>query len=195
MALPEGRKLDRPEIHVDDLGDQRVVERVSRSGWRWWWVFPVVLALAFWWAGWGWWGTGGWWWGNGYSVPGARSTANLQRQIMSGPGVQILNAPSKDSFIGKQFAANDIPIERKPGDRALWIGEGKEPMLAVVTGATKGVIGGLAPGEIVSVLGTVQKAPPQAQAQRDWNLSDQGAMRLEQEGAYIQVSRLTVPRQ
>jgi hypothetical protein len=41
----------------------------------------------------------------------------------------------------------------------------------------------------------VKKAPSEAQAKRAWDLSDQDASRLEHEGAYIEVSQLTVPQQ
>ena len=41
----------------------------------------------------------------------------------------------------------------------------------------------------------MRKAPSEAQVKREWSLPDQDAKQLEQEGAYVQVSQLTVPQQ
>ena len=50
-------------------------------------------------------------------------------------------------------------------------------------------------GKLVDTTGTVRKAPSEAQVKREWSLPDQDAKQLEQEGAYVQVSQLTVPQQ
>lgn len=213
MALPERRDAARPQLHVDDLGDQRSVERVTSSGWRWWFVIPLFIAVAVWWAGWGWAGTGGWWWGRSAksariaASAGASTTETLTNagaaqaaphadtggpQPMSGPGVKILDAANKKAFVGQQFAANDIPVRQELSTRVLWIGE-KYPILAVVTG--KGTANGILPGRLVDALGTVKKAPPEAHAKHEWDLSDQDASRLEKQGAYLQVSQLSLPPQ
>lgn len=216
MAVPDRRDPNETRAPLSDLGDQREVENVSRGGWRWWWVFPVIVALAIWWAGWGWGGTGGWWWGNPNRTAAtiqpknnARTTETLanagahqplahavgtQKQPMSGPGVQILKAPDKQAYVGKKFAASDVPVQQKVNDRTLWIGEGN-PMLAVVTGQERGAANQLTSGAIVDAQGTVEKAPPESQAKSEWNLSDQDAARLEHEGVYIQISELYLPQQ
>lgn len=111
---------------------------------------------------------------------------------MSRPGVAILTAQEKHAFIGKPFAASDVPVDGKASGHALWIGEGK-PMLAVV--AAKGVAKRVATGQIVDAIGTVKRAPSEKQAKREWDLSSKDAARLEHEGAYIEVSQLTVPPQ
>jgi hypothetical protein len=216
MAEPERRDINQPPTHVDDLGDQRVVERETRGGWRWWWVVPVIIALAVWWAGWGWGGTGGWWWGRVQSentrIPAkagattAETLANAGAQqpstsasadkggpetSMTGPGVPILAAADKQAFIGKSFSADRVPVNEKVSDHAMWIG-GAHPMLAVVAG--NGNEKAVDTGKIVVAAGTVKKAPPARQARREWSLSNQDATRLEQEGAYIQISELNVPQ-
>ncbi|MGH9342533.1 MAG: hypothetical protein ACRD19_02045 [Terriglobia bacterium] len=48
-------------------------------------------------------------------------------------------------------------------------------------------------GKTVDAVGTMKAAPSAAQAKHEWALSDQDASRLQSEGAYIQVSQLTVP--
>lgn len=213
MALPERSSADEPRLHLSDLGDQRKVERVSRSGWRWWWIWPVIIALAVWWAGWGWGGTGGWWWGRQahspviQAPPGAKTTETLANagatqpaantlgggpQPMSGDGLQIITAQDKQPFIGQKLAANDLPVHHVVSDRVLWIGE-KYPMLAVVTG--KGPAQGLARGKLVDAIGTVEKAPPEARAKREWKLNDEDAARLGKQGVYLDVSQMSLPPQ
>jgi hypothetical protein len=222
MALPQKRDPYEAGNRLNDIGDQRAVERVSRGGWRWWWIWPVVIAVILWWAGWGWGGTGGWWWGRAGThntrIPapaGSTTTETLANagakqpidrqpitnnyahgpaQSMVGPGVAILTAQDKQSYIGKSFAANDIPIEQKVNDHAMWIGE-KTPMLAVVSGGAAGAASKIVHGMVVDAQGTVEKAPSESQARREWGLNNAEASRLEQEGAYIQVSHLTVPPQ
>lgn len=206
-----------PPTHVDDLGDERRVERVSRGGWRWWWIWPVIIALILWWAGWGWWGTGGWWFGNtahNTRIPapaGSRTTETLanagakqpltnagaaaggaKQQMMTGPDVQVLTATNKKAFIGQPFDADNVPVQQKLNNRAMWIG-GDAPILAVVSGS--GVPGTVNQGELVDAKGTVRKAPSKTEAEHAWALSKQDASRLEHEGAYIEVSQLTAPQQ
>lgn len=221
MALPEKRNRTELPNALNDLGDQRSVERVTRGGWRWWWIWPAVLAVALWWAGWGWGGTGGWWWGrmstHNTRIPahGAATTETIANagaqqtidrepltnslgrgpaQTMTGPGVTILKAHNKQAFVGKQFAANDIPVQQKLNDHAMWIGE-KQPMLAVVNRASHGVAARVVHGAVVDAKGTVEKAPPAAQAEREWGLNHAQATRLERDGAYLDVSELTMPPQ
>lgn len=219
MAEPQGRDPQQLRTHVDDLGDEQLVERVSRGGWRWLWIWPVILALALWWAGFGWGGTGGWWWGRVAShnkripaPPGSVTTETLAnagahqvidrnpltgsygRQKMIGPGVPILTAQDKKAFVGKRFAANDIPVQQKINGRAMWIGE-KQPILAIVTGHGKDSAKNVVHGKVVDAIGKVEKAPPEQQARREWNLSNKEVSRLENQGAYIEVSQLTVPSQ
>ncbi len=222
MTELQGPDPRQTRTHLDDIGDERQVERVSRGGWRWWWIWPVVLAVVFWWAGWGWGGTGGWWWGrvaaHNTRIPapaGSATTETLANagakqpidrqpltnsygrgpaQPMTGPGVQVLQAQNKQAFVGKQFAASDVPVQKKVNGRAMWIGE-KQPMLAVVSGPSKNAANNVVHGKIVDARGKVEKAPPEAQAKREWNLSNKDAAQLEKEGAYIEVSQLTVPPQ
>lgn len=235
MAASENRNPNPDRTHVNDLGEQEAVERATRGGWRWWWIWPVIIALCLWWAGWGWGGTGGWWFGRTQAQqntpitapPGARTTetianagakqpvtsagadaggARVQNQMV-GPGVQILRADNKRSYIGKEFVASDIPVQQKASNRAVWLGANNS-MLAVLPDSQRknsendgsasnqgNNAADATAGNVVDAKGTVKKAPSAAQAKREWALSDQDASKLEQEGAYIQVSQLTVPQQ
>jgi hypothetical protein len=216
MADRRERVPKNARTELDDLGDQRQVESSSRGGWRWWWVWPVIIALVLWWAGWGWGSTGGWWWGRSHSQntaisapPGARTTetpanAGAQQPLTSngaapqnssatGAGVQVLAAENKAQFIGQPFQVSDVPVQQKVNDRVMWIGSSTvKPMLAVLSSNSgdKNVNA----GSVVNATGSVEKAPPAAQAERQWSISAQDAQRMENEGAYIQVSQLTVPQ-
>lgn len=217
MTIPE-RSNPNPPTHVEDLGDERRIEKVTRGGWRWLWVWPLAIALVFWWAGWGWGGSGGWLWGAHSrnsaipAPPGSRTTetlANVGAQqpatsagaaaggagqalnsSMSGPGVPMLTAGDKRAYIGKHFEAKGVPVLRKVDNRVIWIG-GKQPTLAVISGNE--TANQIVPGSTVDAQGTVKKAPPQSEAVRYWALSQQGVDRLENEGAYVQISQMTVP--
>lgn len=186
---------------------------MSRGGWRWWWIWPVIIALAVWWAGWGWGGTGGWWWGRSAhsevipAPPGAKTTNTLANagaqptagktlgggpQPMSGDGLQIITAEDKQPLVGHKLAANDLPVYQMVTDRVLWIGE-KYPILAVVAG--NGPTTGISRGKLVDAIGTVKKAPPASRARRDWKLDAGDTSRLEKQGVYLDVSQLSLPPQ
>jgi hypothetical protein len=226
MALPENRNPNVPPTHVNDLGDERIVERQSRGGWRWRWIWPVIVGLAVWWAGWGWGSTGGWWFGRTQASqntaipapPGSRTTETLAnagaqqpltnagadargarpQEQMVGPGVQILDAANKKNYVGRQFEASYVPVQEEPSNRTAWIGA-NHTMLAVLppNASENGNAnnGSITPGELVDAKGTVKKAPSASQARREWALSGQDASRLEKEGAYVQLSKLTIPKQ
>lgn len=213
MALPEKRIPDQPNSYLKDIGDQRTVERVSRSGWRWWWVWPVIIALAIWWAGWGWGGTGGWWWGRQAhspvveASPGAQTAHTLANagaqqpavntlgggpQPMSGDGLDIITSQDKQPFIGHKLAANDLPVHHVVSDKVLWVGE-RYPILAVVTG--QGPAQALVRGQLADAIGTVEKAPSEARAKHEWKLDAADASRLEKEGVYLNVGQISIPPQ
>lgn len=218
MALPERRNPDAPRIHVDDIGDEQEVERSSRGGWRWWWIWAVVAGLVIWWATWGWDGSGGYMRSHNNSQPVAQvpgttvtthanlgtnsttqgtstaSQTNSTNAQEAGQGVQILTAQDKKTYIGKHFEATNVPVQEKVNDHAMWIGAANQPMLAVVSKTGNDAAGIDAnSGSMVNATGTVEKAPSEAQAKREWSLSNEDAQRLEKEGAYIQVSQLTAP--
>ncbi len=59
------------------------------------------------------------------------------------------------------------------------------------TGSATTTAANLADGDTLKLSGTVEKAPPANEAKQQWGLSDNGAQRLEQQGAYIQVAQVS----
>jgi hypothetical protein len=129
-------------------------------------------------------------------APGTPSAVVHNGPPASGPGLQVLDALNKQQFIGKHFQADNVAVERKVNDRALWIADSsKEPMLVVINGGPNSSPSSaqIQPGSPVDATGTVKTAPPSFEAKQKWDLSDDDVARLEKEGVYIQVSQLTVP--
>lgn len=185
MAVPEKRDPRVPQSTINDLGDQRTVERSSRGAWRWWWMWPLVIGLVVWWTAFGWGTSGGWLWGRWHT-----RTA----QQMTGQGVQILASKDRRQFIGGHFDVKNAWVQGVNGP-TLWIGPaGTNPMLAVVNSSTQASGSNVNRGKRVNLRGTVRKAPPEAVAEHDWSLPGQDANRLEQQGAYIELSQLTAPQ-
>ncbi|HEX8710691.1 MAG TPA: hypothetical protein VF730_02375 [Terracidiphilus sp.] len=220
MASPQQRpdpdESRREYREYEDLQRARMERRsAAGAGFAWWWVFwVVIIGLAIWWAGWGWGGTGGWWWSgrartapmygttsaapgtnNGTAMNGTAGNANTGyggQAAISGPGVSALTATNKQPYIGKPFQVSNVPVQDKVSDQVLWIGGNNSPsMLVVLAGngnsAANAHIGS---GDIVNVTGTVQKAPPQAQAKQQWSLNDDDTAKLEHQGAYIQATQV-----
>jgi hypothetical protein len=198
----------------DPLRDNRRLERddVGRgAGWLWIWIWVIIIIiLVVWFGGWGWGGYGGWWWGNRGAIvqplngngngSGATGTNGVNgangaaaNVLPNGPGVAVLNATDKQTFIGKPFQVNNVPVQNKVNDQVLWVGgNNSTPILVVLTGAGNSAANAnISQGNNVDITGTVQKAPPKNQAQHNWQLSGDDANRLEQEGAYIQATQVT----
>lgn len=124
-----------PERNPQDGGARRIpepkiggLEQVSHgASWTWVWVVVcVVVIVAFWFAGWGFGGYGGWWWGK-------KTVAIVKPDIqLSGSGVAIIDSPDPSVYAGQPFQLNNVPIQRKVNDKAMWIGNlSSGPMLIV----------------------------------------------------------------
>jgi len=195
MASPQ-----RPDLNKrpSDSGPRSIpappARRVLRRARFVWWVifWAVVLILALWWAIWGWAGTGGWWWAGRVQSTTTYTPQNTNRPALSGPGVAALQAADKRSFIGKYFQASNVPIQAVAGQNAIWVGpDNAQPMLVILSGSGANASQvGFAKGGLVDVTGTVENAPPLAQARQQWSLSGADAARLEQQGAYIQARQI-----
>jgi hypothetical protein len=161
-------------------------QRRRRTVWYWWWGFWIVIFAAA--IGWGVWGAVN---GNGWWFVGRQSPGRVHAPPMNGPGVAVLESANKQSFVGQKFQANFVPVQKKISDRVFWVGaKNATPTLLVVKkSGTAGKNGTtIQKGNLIDITGTMQKAPPQAQAQQQWHLSSSGAARLEQEGGYIDAS-------
>ena len=171
--------------------------RRRRSGYLW---IILLLILGVWYVGFGWGNSGGWFWGDRtVSAPVANDGE------LSGSGVVILEVANKQDYIGQSFQVQNISVDHWSGNRAVWIGARHRylPMLLVFSSAatfapqssdaaSPGNAGAAESGgsagkvQRLDVTGTLVKAPPRAQAQQEWNLSDDDVNQLEEEGVYIQ---------
>ena len=205
---PDPNEPQRPykELERDRFARQQMNRRTYRAGaYAWWWVFWIIaIAIAIWWAGWGWGGSGGWWWGGrGRTVPYGSTykgmggvNGNTALGAISGPGLSALTATDKQPYIGKAFAVNNVPVQSQVNDHVFWIGANNfTPMLVVLAGNGNTTANAhIGQGTLVDVTGITQKAPPQAQAQEQWELSGDDAAQLERQGVYIQATKLFAVR-
>lgn len=215
MASPQQRPdPDQNRRDYEDLQRARMERRAATgAGFAWWWFFwVIIIALAIWWAGWGWGGSGGWWWGGrtrnapaygtnatpgtNNTAPGNANGANSapggSQAAITGPGLSVLNATDKNQYIGKPFQINNVPVQNQINNHAMWIGANNgAQMLVVLTGnGNMAANAHISQGSLINVTGTVEKAPPQAQAKSQWKLSDDDASQLERQGAYVQATQV-----
>lgn len=166
--------------------------RSRKTVWYWWRGFWIVIFAAA--IGWGVWGAVG---GNGWWFLGRPNPSNVKGAPINGPGLAALQASDKQPFIGQKFQANFVPVQKKISDTVFWIGaKNATPTLLVIK--NNGIAqknGVIHVGNVIDIIGNVRKAPPRAQAQKQWALSDYGAARLERQGGYIQATiAFYVPR-
>lgn len=199
MASPNDPLRDNRRVERDDIG------RGGGAGWIWIWIWIIIIIiLVVWFGGWGWGGYGGWWWGNrnvrvvqplngNGNNAGAINNGAGAEPLPTGNGVAVLNATDKTPFVGKPFSVSNVPVQNKVNDHVLWVGSNNStPMLVVLTGpGNNAANANISNGNRVDITGTVEKAPPKDQAQHNWQLGDDDANRLEQEGAYIQATQVT----
>jgi len=174
------------------------------------------MLCAVWFASRGWGGYGDWCWGsratsyktgsgNGAGStgtggaaagPGAAAGTVANMNMVTGSGAAVLSATDRRMYIGKPFQVNDAALTTKVNDHVMWIGQNhsngtRASMLVVLQGAGSDAASAhLVQGELVNVTGTVDQAPPRAQAKHNWKLSGNGQKRLEQEGAYVAASQV-----
>lgn len=182
-ADPDGPRRDLENARKSGAGRNMPRRRGALLYW-WWGFWIVVFAFAI---GWGIWGAAS---GNGWWFTGRH---NVNAPPMNGSGVAALEAPSKQAFLGQKFQANFVPVQKKISDSVYWVGaKNSTPTLLVIKnnasthGPLKKNSTTIQTGNLIDITGTMEKAPPQAQAQNEWALSSNGAARLEREGGYIQ---------
>jgi hypothetical protein len=121
---------------------------------------------------------------------GSAAAANI-----TGSGVAVLDAQNKSSFVGQSFTINNVPVQKVDNNHAVWIGTNNTrragPLLAVVSGNAANTLKNLTVGDRVNVTGTVEKAPPTRQAQREFSISSEDANNLQSDGVYIRANQVT----
>lgn len=191
MASPQRPDPRQSQPHfepeLNTKGPQRPA--AQRLAFAWWWILLtacVVFGLA--WAIWGWSGTGGWWSaGRVKSQPTANISQRAQPMTIQGTGVEILTAPNRRPFAGRKFQVSTVPVISKSNNQAVWIGtHTAPPMLLILNSADANI----APGTLLDVSGTVENAPPAAQASKEWKLSGSDTSQLENQGVYIQATKV-----
>lgn len=177
-----------PNDHDSEINrQQQELQRLNRRrgsyafAW-WWWLWVMIIIGIVWFGGWGWGGYGGWW--------RTRPQVVIVQPEVSGSGITILNANNKQAFVGQAFDLRNIPVQRKISNQVFWVGVNNSTPMLVVLKVNNSGNGNIQPGSHVSLSGTVQKAPSQTAAKQEWKLSDNGAKRLETEGAYVQATEV-----
>lgn len=189
-ADPGGPQRDRETRKASGAGPES--PRGRRTVWYWRWGFWIVIFAAA--IAWGVWGAavGNGWWFLGHTNP-----SNVKGPPINGPGLAALQTSNKQSFLGQKFQANFVPVQKKISDTVFWVGPKNSPptLLVIKSNGTATKNGVINAGTLIDITGTVQKSPPQAQAQKEWSLSSKGAAQLEREGGYIEATvAFYVPR-
>lgn len=194
----------QPQLHKGPPAPPKPrASRRRRYGYSW---ILLCLILGFWYAGFGWGDSGGWIWGHRDASVAVPSNGEL-----SGSGLVILEVANKQDYVGQSFQIQDVSVDHWSGDRAVWIGSRHSylPMLLILpsasplataaggtpnSGASSSAgSAGSAPSSTakvqrLDVTGRIVKAPPTAQAQQQWKLSDEDVDQLEEEGVYIEAT-------
>jgi hypothetical protein len=193
MASPQRPNPRGPQPHFEPELQTKQAPRTAgqRVAFAWWWLLLtacVIFGLA--WAIWGWSGTGGWWSaGRVKSEPPANVSQRAQPMTVQGTGVEILTAVNRRPFAGRTFQVSTVPMISKSNNQAVWIGtKTAPPMLLILNSADADA--NIVPGTLLDVSGTVQKAPTAAQASNEWKLSGSDASQLENQGVYIQATKV-----
>lgn len=181
-ADPGGPEHDLKNRRNADAGSD-VPRRHSGVLYWWWGLWIAIFIFAI---GWGFWGLSS---GNGWWFAGSHKVSTPP---MNGPGVAALQAPTKQAFVGQEFQANFVPVQKKISSTVYWVGPSNMPTLLVVknnssaNGPVKKNATTIETGNLIDITGTMEKAPPQAQAQQQWALDSSDAAQLERQGGYIQ---------
>jgi hypothetical protein len=155
----------------------------------WWpilWIWLVIIGIGcFWFVGWGWGSWGGYW--------RTRVHAGTVPPL-GGSGVAIVETTNKTPFIGQVVDLQNVPVQSKVNNNVLWIGPNNQPpTLLVVSGtAYDPTHRSIKPGDKIAVNGVVKNAPAATAARQNWDLSNKGTTRLENEHGYLQADTVYI---
>lgn len=210
---------DRKNLERQNLENRRAVY-ADRGGMGWWWVlWLIIIAAIIWGIGWGW---GGWWGARRTTAIGPAgnnapvATAN-QPAVPQGD-VALIRENNKESYIGQHVKLENVSVQKVRNAKIFWVGTSDQHKLLVVntasalpqsegTEAAKGGNAGepthrnsgatsgnseLQSGKIISVSGTVEKAPDASQAQSELGLNQDEAKDLAKAGAYLRADTVSL---
>jgi hypothetical protein len=170
----------------------------------------VILVFIIWFGGWGWGPYGGWWgWsganraavrpgpigttGNGnYAAKNGQNTTpapagnNLNQTTDT---LAVLTSPAKQSYLGKKVELKNVRVQGTSGN-AIWVGSSDSQKLLVVEQKRNQHAAPPAQNSEIDVRGTVEKAPPAQQAEKQWGLSGNDAQQVEKDGVYIAANQV-----
>jgi len=183
--FPAPERRPAPELRLQDR--RPVTPRLSQAKRDLILALITAAILGLWFVGWGWGNSGGWLWG-------AREMPAASDGQLNGPGVAILTVADKQEYIGQPFQVQNVPIDRRAGDRIVWIGQWHDslPMMLLLNSGTTAGISKAQPGQLLDVTGTIVKAPATAVAKQQWQLGDEDLEQLAQQGVYIQAKQVRV---
>lgn len=102
----------------------------------------------------------------------------------------------KEQKVGQEVTLRDVAVQDSGEQnskqlRQLWVGPSSSEQILIVyppdaVPLAKGKEQKLSRGSVVSVAGTLKKAPESAKAQRDWHLNKDEAAQLAQTGVYVE---------
>lgn len=182
MATPQQRPDPEQPRELEDM-QHRDLQREIGPRWRFgfWWIWIIVF-VAIWWVAFGWGNSGGYIWGHHGAARPVNDT------MTAGPGLPILDASTADkhNYVDQAFIIRNVQVEQVANPHAMWIGNANNsvPMLLMMPGNAS--TRSFAHGEWANVSGQIRKAPPAAQAQKQWSLSPTNTRLLETQGVYIQ---------
>lgn len=219
MALPEDPNRQQREIENRRIANQREGAGWAAWWWIWVLIIIGIIWFGGWgWGGYGgwWWGhrmRAGVVqpaYNNGTVANGANGGVQNTALPPTGQGVAALTATNKQAYVGQPFDVRNVIVEKKVNDHALWVGESNGSNSAASNAGTGGnadnsgpsmlvVLFGngnnaananIAQGDRVTVTGTIEKAPAQNQAKKEWKLSEDGAKTLQRDGAYVKATQV-----
>lgn len=194
MASPQQRPDPRrPEPHLEP--ELRIQQPPRSAGRRllfaWWWIVLIAaVVFAFGWAIWGRSGQGGWWSAGHVKNEPPPNVSQKPQPTIEGMGVEVLTAVDRRPFIGRNFQVTTVPVISKANNQAVWIGTRTTPPMLLILNANSAANSKIVNGSLLDVTGTVEKAPPAAQAQRQWHLPGSATSQLESQGVYIQATNV-----
>ncbi len=111
--------------------------------------------------------------------------------------VIILDAPDRPALVGQRVQLEAVPVQSVTGDKTFWVGRNNDRQLFVfleeqATPADTDAALDINPGQRVRMSGVIRAMPPIAEAQQQWNLTDEQAAPLESQQIYLRADQVAI---